>query len=565
MSRMWITRGLMAVGLMGALVWSAQASYPEFEDVQALDGDHSPTRSESNINNYIYQDEQINVTPEDGLVKVLRTDQKILVNDYVTAVFPIKHAIPREMRNVMREVTKLEGGRAEVIRDKKTGDNFIQLIAPRYMIPYLKDAVEALDVSYLKEYWDGSGDVYVKMQHRRAAFVDTIARNYAGSQGFSTIDTTNNALRRFDEEYRNKKYIEAVNLVDVPPHQVELDVKFYEVAASNDMKLGVDYVAWANGPGRSLFSFAEAGYSASQRAKGYTSWYDPFLDARIFVSPNEKVQVLDTAANASYRAVNYLLPSSYVDFLQVKGKARLINSQNITVVSSDTGIISTQDHVLAFVNNDNDLDTVRPGRSPAFILRDNDGDFVFADTNNNGVYDEGENKLNENGAGFVVVPDSNRRLNYESAGTVGMRLEVTPYVGLESMELEIDLEIGDMNGYAPNGKPIINARTVHTTVRLMDGQPYVIASLKRVHDIDSSGKAPGLGSIPVLGYLFGGEQSIKRDNDIMIVITPKFYLSSQINIATPPRVDTLELMIDRQVPVEMPENKLGYDMWLLDS
>jgi hypothetical protein len=35
----------------------------------------------------------------------------------------------------------------------------------------------------------------------------------------------------------------------------------YEVATNNDLKLGLDYVAWKNGPGSNLFNLLSEGYS----------------------------------------------------------------------------------------------------------------------------------------------------------------------------------------------------------------------------------------------------------------------------------------------------------------
>ncbi|HOE97570.1 MAG TPA: hypothetical protein PK847_13420 [Candidatus Sumerlaeota bacterium] len=603
-------RVLGVFGLSAGLTWAA---YPEFENVQRLNADPSPTKSESNINEYTYQDEQINIVPSDGVVKVLRTDQKILINDYVTAVIPIKHAEPRELRNVFRQVTALEGGRAEVIRDKETGENFLQVIAPEYMIPYLRDAVAALDDSWVEEYNDGSSDLYLNMQHRDAAEVDFFAANYAGNDGFSTIDTTNNSVRRYDEIYRNEKYAAAATLFDIPCNQVELEIKVYEVNTSNDLKLGLDYINWQNGPGRNLWYFVQSGYSAEQRAFGRTSVFDPFLDARAPIHPGvtDKTLVQDTAARAGLRAVNYLLTSNFIDFLQVKGKARAIDHQTITLCSGSSGSIGTLDQVLAFVDNMNDI-TDFADENPTYIRRQNNGigvpdstpnllaktgfgdglDQFFLDVNGNGIrdfIDENNNgvrdfiDLNNDGIrqenepftepledllgdspSSVRVQDSTRRLHYENAGTVGMKVCVTPYVGLESMELDIDLDIGEMNGIAPNGTPIINFRSLATTVRLMDGQPFVLAALKQVNDVKSTAKAPFLGSIPVVGYLFGGETDVKRENDVVITITPHFQLSDQVKLYKPPRIDTLQMIIDGTLPQGAPAIDYGYDQWLLD-
>jgi type II secretory pathway component GspD/PulD (secretin) len=572
-TKRWLIRGLMTLALAAFLAPGAQAGtggLMESTEIQKTNANPSPAKADSNVNDYTNQSEQIYVQPTDGLVKVLRTDQKNLVNDYITEEIPLLHAPPREIRNVMRQVTAQEGGRAEVIIDKITKQNYIQVLAPRYMMPYLREAVAALDVDWLKEYWDGATDVYVKMQHRDAAFVDSIASTYAGDEGFSTIDKTNNALRRYDEEYRNKEYVKAIGIVDIPANQVLLDVKICEVNSNNDLKLGLDYINWKNGPGRNLWSFAAAGFGGDQRAKGLTSVFDPFLDARGRVPGDQVVKVLDTASLEKFRAVDYLLTSNFVDFLQSKGVARVVNSQKLLVASANTGVISADEEVLTIVNNENDLDTVAPDRAPVFIVRNNSG-APFVDANHNGVQDTGEEALNHppvdtSGApASVKVQDSARRLHYKRAGVVTTSLSVTPYVGLQSMELELGLDIGELNGIAPSGLPIINTRTVSTTVRLLDGQPYVIAGLKRSHNSKETAKVPFLGSIPVVGYLFGGETNLKRENDVVITITPHFILASQTSIATAPRVKTVENIITGEAKLGLPENKPGFDQWLLGS
>lgn len=586
MNRTWLIRGCVLLGLLGVSLQAVHANppYNESTGVQNSNANPSPDPTASNVGNYINQEEQINIAPTDGVVKVLRTDQKNLVNDFVTAVIPIKRATPREMRNVMRQVTGLEGGRAEVIQDKKSEQYFLQVMAPRYMIPYLRDAVAALDEYWLKEYLDGSEDLYIQMLNRDAASVDTIASKYGGDDGFSVVDKTNNAVRRYDEKYRVGEYMAGVGTVDIPINEVLLDVKMYEVSGINDLKLGLDYVAWKNGPGRQLFSFVESGYSADQRAKGLTSVFDPFLDARVPLPAGGTRPILDTAANESYRAVNYLLTSNFVDFLQVKGKAKLINSQQLLVASAHPATITASEQVLAFVNNDNDLDTVTPNRAPVTIVRNSSGR-IYGDKNHNGVKDPGEvwlddDEVNEQtvqapstgtdpttGKPLYQTPvaDYSRRLNYKSAGVVTTNLTVTPYVGTVSMELALNLQIGDLNGLAPSGLPIINTRTVATTVRLLDGQPYVIAGLKRIHNINSGAKAPFLGSIPVAGYLFGGETSMQREGAVVVTITPHFRLSSMASIETMPKVKVAQETVSGKTPLPLPDMKLGYDQWLIGS
>lgn len=538
MKHTWLTGKLPLLGLLGMLAPSALAGYPEFTDVQRRTAYPSPSQSESLINNYLFQDEQINILPTDGVIKVIRTDQKINIHDYVVRVFPIANANRSEIRNVIREVTAIEGGRAEVFVDSEgTGLSYVEVLAPAYMMPGIEQVIRELDVEWLNAYNDGATDVYYNAVHRDAADINVIAEVFAGDAGFSTIDTTNNAVRRFDEEYRAQKFLQAAAMVDIPCNMVLLEVTMYEVAASNDLKLGLDYVNWSNGPGRNLFAFAEAGYNGEQRAYGLSSIFDPFLDGRTFVGGDDKSLILDTAVNESYRAVNYLLPSSYIDFLQSKGKARVLTTAELMLCSANTGTIGAENQLLAFVNNTGnvtDID-VAPWIYDATAAREK------------------------------LVVDADRTVTYENVGASGITMELTPFVGLESMELDVDLEIGEPIGTAPNGLPIMATRTISTTVRLLDGQPFVIAGLKKINDTNSSAKAPGLGSIPVLGYLFGGEQDLKRRDDIIVTITPHFILASQTNVTRPPQIDSLEAIVLGDRAQGTPSLDLFFDQYLIGS
>ena len=130
---------------------------------------------------------------------------------------------------------------------------------------------------------------------------------------------------------------------------------------------------------------------------------------------------------------------------------------------------------------------------------------------------------------------------------------------------QTDDKIGEMSGLAPNGMPIINTRTVSTTVRLLDGQPFVIAGMRRQQNLDSTAKAPLLGSIPILGYLAGGEQDVERRTDVIVTITPRFILASQHRLEMAPRVEVLRQTVHEEAALPVPPVDWGFDQWLLGS
>jgi type II secretory pathway component GspD/PulD (secretin) len=149
-------------------------------------------------------------------------------------------------------------------------------------------------------------------------------------------------------------------MVDIPANQVLLDVAIYEVTASNDLKLGLDYIAWKNGPGRNLWNFIYSALDAQSNNDNTGSIFDPFASGHPLlgtVAGNTNVKLYNDV-DQYYRAVNYLLPSNFIDFLQVKGDARVINKQQLQVKSANTATISADDQLLALVSQPSDLDNV---------------------------------------------------------------------------------------------------------------------------------------------------------------------------------------------------------------
>jgi Flp pilus assembly secretin CpaC len=332
----------------------------------------------------------------------------------------------------------------------------------------------------------------------------------------------------------------------------------YEVANNNDLKLGLDYIAWKNGPGSTLFNLMEEGYTDN-----------PYRQ-----TSNH------TSGNWAYRAANYALPSSYIDFLQAKGQAKVITSGQLVLCSASTGTISAENAIVAHVSNTDEIGSalaspsVMDVKTALAAYEQNKKDTAASMSSNNtpppptAVVDSTTLET-ERQAVLTAVTSSatsykaGRALSYSNAGKTGITLTLTPYVGLESMELDMNVQIGELNGYAPNGTPILNTRTVATTIRLLDGQPFAIAGIKRANTSETSSKVPLLGAIPVVGYLFGGEQTLKRTDDLVITITPTFCLASQVNVLKPPVIDDMQNIFDGKKPQGTPDLKFGFDQYLI--
>jgi len=148
----------------------------EAQGVQNTDGFPSPTAAASNVDNYLNQEDRINIDGDhDATVKVLRVNQKNLVNDFVVGVYPIERATPREVRALFRMITGKEGGRAEVIQDKLGKKYFLHVICPTYQLPYIEAAMKAVDEPWVTDEIDGSREFYYRAKFRDVTNLDAVA------------------------------------------------------------------------------------------------------------------------------------------------------------------------------------------------------------------------------------------------------------------------------------------------------------------------------------------------------------------------------------------------------
>ncbi len=103
----------------------------------------------------------------------------------------------------------------------------------------------------------------------------------------------------------------------------------------------------------------------------------------------------------------------------------------------------------------------------------------------------------------------------------GITLRFTPRI-TDSGEIimKIEPEVSDAVEVT-GGFPIVNRRTVSTTVMLRDGETLVIGGLKLKSEYDSSSKVPVLGDLPVLGLLFSSNKKASVETETVVLITPR--------------------------------------------
>jgi pilus assembly protein CpaC len=108
----------------------------------------------------------------------------------------------------------------------------------------------------------------------------------------------------------------------------------------------------------------------------------------------------------------------------------------------------------------------------------------------------------------------------------GIRLNFTPTVlGNDLINLKVRPEVSSLdfsNAITLEGfrVPALSTRRTETEVELQDGQTFAIAGLMNNTLNSTMQKIPGIGDIPVLGYLFRSKAYQKNQSELVVMITP---------------------------------------------
>jgi pilus assembly protein CpaC len=107
----------------------------------------------------------------------------------------------------------------------------------------------------------------------------------------------------------------------------------------------------------------------------------------------------------------------------------------------------------------------------------------------------------------------------------GIALKFTPYViGDQTIQLKMETSVSDINPSlgvrsASVTVPGLTQRESSTTIRLRDGQSFVVAGLLSEKMNNTVSKFPLLGDIPVLGMLFRSTSFRRAETELMVVCT----------------------------------------------
>lgn len=107
----------------------------------------------------------------------------------------------------------------------------------------------------------------------------------------------------------------------------------------------------------------------------------------------------------------------------------------------------------------------------------------------------------------------------------GVRLTFKPTIAGDVIRLKVTPEVSSLdfaNGVAIGGFriPALIVRRVQTDVELRDGQSFAVAGLMNNSTQELRQRVPGLGSLPIIGYLFRSRAANKERTELLVLVTP---------------------------------------------
>ena len=129
------------------------------------------------------------------------------------------------------------------------------------------------------------------------------------------------------------------------------------------------------------------------------------------------------------------------------------------------------------------------------------------------------------------------------------------------LNLKLDLSVLNHLGYAEDGTPRTGERRITQDIRVSDNQEIMLGGLSRTRTISETAKVPILGSLPILGYLFGGETESTTNSTVVIALRPKI-ADSQKNFSA--EQQTVVDQVNGTAALSVPKTPVGFDQWLFD-
>jgi len=246
----------------------------------------------------------------------------------VSKVYELKHVMAADLTPWVEGAVKRYSANSAVGRlNYSPGkQQFLVVSCPSAMMKYVDDMIKTLD--YPCDVKDNRGSVVAGTgiyrfaympKYRKGEWIQTLLELVRSSDGNTYYNADSNMIYWQDSKSDGSSVMEWAKKLDHPVPQVELELKVYEVRDSTLNDVGIDYLAWKNGPGLDFFSVGleDLALKSTEFALANIDQFSSFTYGGMFVAPQ--------------------FDMSFVRMLSQKGDAKIAATGSVTLVNDTEG------------------------------------------------------------------------------------------------------------------------------------------------------------------------------------------------------------------------------------
>ncbi|GLQ96872.1 type IV pilus secretin PilQ [Dyella mobilis] len=309
-------------------------------------------------------------------------------------------------------------------------------------------------------------------------------RGFLSPRGSVTYDQRTNTLLINDTAEKTAELRTIISQLDRPVQQVMIESRIVIASDSFERDLGVMWgVAGRQvNPSGQVLSVGSGIPTTQQIANGTTSSTYPLIsgmNVNLPAAPN--TGVASTIA-AGILGKNYALDLE-LSAAQAEGRSEVVSSPRVITA------------------NQQEAD-IRQGQEIGYV--------TFQNTSGGS---------GTSGTATVSFKDAVLELKVTPTITADRRVFLAINVNKDSLDHYITVT-------GSGQVPVIDTRSLNTSVLVDDGQTVVLGGIYDVTKSDTVNKVPGLGDIPGLGFLFRNTQHINDRDELLIFVTPRILSDS---------------------------------------
>ena len=411
---------------------------------------------------------------------------KIYHLKYVQANDVIPFALGMVMRyNVNSTVNSVTGA---------DNEQLLTVTCPVEMMPYVDDFVAKIDREVKVdgkvpgEIIKGSGitrAVYRPKYRSGQALLNVLIDSVIGEGPAGAIyawDRNSNQIYWKDNASNTEYVFQFLGFLDRPAPQISLEFKLYEVRKSTLNDLGIEYLAWKNGPGLNLFQAAFDSFSVSSAGSAaLTAVAGPV--GGFLVAPQ--------------------FDASFIRLLSQGGHAEITNTAYLTVANSDREFyeIYFDPQLQNIIKNNNDQTSVVPS---ALELPANAHQLYL--------------RINQP---IVNIHYGQPQEGYPAAETFTVENYHPGFYSRFRGTLFFGYDIQSANVVERNnlGSELVETGRIASDALIDLNQEFVLARWDKKQKVEETIGIPWLCKIPYLGYLFGTTTTSEETIHVALTVT----------------------------------------------